>query len=112
MTRCGDSLAATVQVERSAGSHTVVVTLGGRITRAAAPELCERVLGILQDGAADLVVCDVGGLIEPDVAAVDALARIELAARRHGRQVRLQGVSVELRELFALAGLTGVLDLQ
>ena len=40
---------------------------------------------------------------------VDALARLQLAARRHGCQVRLRHASTELLELVAFMGLSDVL---
>ncbi len=47
-----------------------------------------------------------------DIATVDALARLQLTARRLGWRLRLRNVSVELRELIELAGLTGVLGVE
>jgi anti-anti-sigma regulatory factor len=47
-----------------------------------------------------------------DIATVDALARLQLTARRLGWRLRLRSVSVELRELIELAGLTGVLGIE
>jgi hypothetical protein len=54
------------------------------------------------------IVCDVR-LAEPDAATIDRLARLRLAARRGGLELRLRGVSNELRELIAFTGLDGVL---
>jgi STAS domain len=53
-------------------------------------------------------MCDVGALVEPDVAAVDALARLQLAARRSGCRICLQRVAPELRDLLDLMGLAEV----
>ncbi|MFL5680990.1 MAG: STAS domain-containing protein [Chloroflexota bacterium] len=53
--------------------------------------------------------CDVRALPHPDVCAVDALARLALVARRHGRDIRIHGASDELRSLIDLAGLGSVL---
>lgn len=50
-----------------------------------------------------------GGVTEPDVGTVDALARLQLAARRLGRSIRLRQASDELQELLSLAGLSDVL---
>jgi hypothetical protein len=55
------------------------------------------------------VVCDVGGL-EPSAVTVDALARLQLTARRHGLSLRLRGASTELVELIGFMGLADVLD--
>ncbi len=55
-----------------------------------------------------LVFCDVEG-VKADAVMVDALARLQLAARRGRHQVRLRGASPELRELVAFMGLGDVL---
>jgi ABC-type transporter Mla MlaB component len=57
----------------------------------------------------EVFVCDVGALVEPDVAAVDALARLQLAARRSGCRIALQGMAPALGDLLELMGLTEVL---
>jgi anti-anti-sigma regulatory factor len=46
------------------------------------------------------------------LAAVEALARLQLAARRKGLDLRLHVVSRELRDLIELAGLTQVLGVE
>jgi hypothetical protein len=53
--------------------------------------------------------CDLGACVNPDLGTVDALARIQLVARRYGFYVRLQDVSRDLEELLAFAGLADVL---
>ncbi len=50
-------------------------------------------------------VCDV----DTDAVAIDALARLQLAARGHGCRVRLRLASDELRDLVAFMGLEHVL---
>ena len=55
-----------------------------------------------------MALCDVAG-VEPDAVAVDALARLQLAAKRTGCRVRLQNASNELLELVSFMGLDGVL---
>jgi hypothetical protein len=57
------------------------------------------------------IVCDAGTL-PPDAAAVEALARLQLGARRAGMEVRVSGVSPELRHLLAFCGLSDVLGLE
>ena len=44
--------------------------------------------------------------------AVEALARLQLAARRKGHHLRLHVLSRELRDLIELAGLTQVLGVE
>ena len=70
----------------------------GPIARDDMPGLCDRVCALLSQSDADVARCDVGG-IEADAVTVDALARLQLAARRHGCQVRLRNASNELLEL-------------
>jgi hypothetical protein len=57
------------------------------------------------------LVCDVHALA-PDAAAVDALARLQLAARRVGLEVRLRHASTELCCLIDFVGLGGVLRVE
>ncbi|OII65914.1 hypothetical protein BJP40_15160 [Streptomyces sp. CC53] len=51
------------------------------------------------------VVVDASGLGHPTFAAVDALARMQLTARRLGRRLTVEGAGPELRALLDLAGL-------
>ena len=57
------------------------------------------------------LVCDVGALV-PDAAAIDALARLQLHARRLGAEIRLRHASRELQELLDFAGLGDVLRVE
>src|SRR5512133_2623701 len=57
------------------------------------------------------LVCDVHALA-PDAAAIDALARLQLAARRVGLEVRLCHASKELCGLLELVGLSDVLRVE
>lgn len=92
----------------TSGPHTVAFAIHGPITRADLPGLCTRVCALLSQSGANVVFCDVCG-VDPDAVTVDALARLQLAARRQGCQVRLQNASDELRELVDFMGLTAVL---
>jgi ABC-type transporter Mla MlaB component len=89
-------------------SRTIAFAIEGPIERTDLPDLCDRVCGLLQGGGSATALCDVRG-VDPDAVTVDALARLQLAARRHGCQVRLRNASDELRELVALMGLDDVL---
>jgi anti-anti-sigma regulatory factor len=55
-----------------------------------------------------VIPCDVNAL-DADLSTVDALARLQLLARRAGREVRLQNASPELWALLSLVGLDEVL---
>ena len=57
------------------------------------------------------IVCDVGAL-PPEAAAVEALARLQLAARRVGLEIRLCRASSELRDLLVFCGLDDVLRVE
>ena len=48
----------------------------------------------------------------PGLWTVDVLARLQLAARRSGVEIRLARASRELRELIDLVGLAGVLPVE
>ncbi len=87
---------------------TIAFAIGGPITRADLPGLCDRVCAILAESGASVALCDVSGS-EPDAVTVDALARLQLAARRYGCQVRLRRASDELLDLVAFMGLRDVL---
>jgi ABC-type transporter Mla MlaB component len=88
--------------------QTLVFAITGPIDQSDLPGLCDRVCGLLASSRADVALCDVGG-VDPDAVTVDALARLQLAARRHGCTVRLRHASHELRELVAFMGLADVL---
>jgi ABC-type transporter Mla MlaB component len=95
----------------SARPTTVVFAVAGPMARADLPAICGSVVAVLEATGADVALCDVGAL-PADAAAVDALARIQLAARRTGRQVVLRHVADDLRDLLALVGLGGVLRIE
>jgi ABC-type transporter Mla MlaB component len=80
----------------------------GPIGRDDLPGLCDRVCALLRERGAGEARCDVTG-VAPDAVTVDALARLQLAARRLGCEVRLCNASAELRELIAFMGLREVL---
>ena len=93
------------------GPSAAVLELRGAIARSDVPALCGRVRALVEDGRADVVVCDVAGVSDPDCATVDALARMQLTAKRLGSGLRLRGASDELHELLAMAGLCEVVGL-
>jgi STAS domain-containing protein len=88
--------------------QTVAFAIRGPIERTDLPGLCERVCSLLVLSAADVAVCDVHG-VEPDAVTADALARLQLAAGRHGCQVRLRNASTDLLDLLLFMGLRDVL---
>jgi mannose-6-phosphate isomerase-like protein (cupin superfamily)/ABC-type transporter Mla MlaB component len=89
------------------GPHQVAFRISGPIVRSDLPGLCERVRASLPANGG-LVRCDVSG-VEPDAVCVDALARLQLAARKRGCCVCLESASEALLDLVELMGLTHVL---
>jgi ABC-type transporter Mla MlaB component len=90
------------------GPHTLAFDIRGPIAREDLPGLCHRVCALLGGAGAKVALCDVLG-VEPDAVTVDALARLQLAARRHGCRVQLRHASDELKELVEFMGLADVL---
>jgi ABC-type transporter Mla MlaB component len=89
--------------------RTLSFRIEGPITREDLPGLCDRVCKLLASSDADEAICDVSG-VGVDAVTVDALARLQLAARRHGCRIRLCGsASPELLALVEFMGLTDVL---
>ena len=79
------------------------------IDRTEIPWLCLRLQVLAASVAADRLVCDVGAIVEPDAVTVDALARLQLIARRSGREMGIRHASRELEELLDLTGLAEVI---
>jgi ABC-type transporter Mla MlaB component len=90
------------------GQPLVAFEIRGPISRADLPGLCDRVCALLAENRAEVLRCEVDG-VEPDAVTVDALARLQLGARRYGCRVRLCGASDQLLELVAFMGLEDVL---
>jgi ABC-type transporter Mla MlaB component len=88
--------------------NTIAFAVHGPIERTDLPGLCDRIYALLETGDAAVALCDVSG-VDPDAVTVDALARLQLAARRHGCKVRLRHASTELLELLTFMGLNDVL---
>ena len=92
----------------NSGPRSITFTIDGPISRADLPGLCDRVCGLLERSRPDVAFCDVSG-IDPDAVTVDALARLQVAARRRGCQVRLREASDELLDVLSFMGLRDVL---
>jgi len=85
-----------------------MLAIRGPIRRDDLPGLSSRVCALLARHPATTVLCDVDG-VEPDAVTVEALARLQLVARRNGCQVRLRNASRELVDLVEFMGLADVL---
>lgn len=84
------------------------IALAGDLTRADVRALAAAVGAHVTQGAAGAITIDATGL-RPDLAALDVLTRVALAARRAGAALTLTGTSAELIDLIALTGLHPVL---
>jgi ABC-type transporter Mla MlaB component len=82
-----------------------VLVLPGPVTRDEVAGLCDDVRTLLEAAGAGVVVVDVAGIGPPGLAAVDLLARLQLAARRAGGRIRLRDPAPSLRALLDLVGL-------
>ena len=88
--------------------RAVSLAIRGPLERADLPGLYSRVCDLLAASAGAVVRCDVAG-VPADAVAVEALARLQLGARRHSCEVRLQQASADLRDVVAFMGLEEVL---
>jgi hypothetical protein len=89
-----------------------IVALGPRVARVDIPALCERLDALVRHRRPALLVCDVGAIVEPDAATLDALARLALTAGRLGCRMQLDRAGLPLRALLAYTGLEEVLPLR
>jgi hypothetical protein len=73
--------------------------------------LCRRVRRVLRATDHAVLICDLRRVTEPDVTVIDALARMQLTARRLGRSIELRHACPQVQELVRLAGLADVLPM-
>ncbi len=88
--------------------QTIAFAVHGPIERSDLPGLCDRVCALFARTAPAVAFCDVSD-VPADAVTVDALARLQLAARRCGCRVRLRDASPQLRSLVEFMGLENVL---
>ncbi|MFJ8312681.1 MULTISPECIES: STAS domain-containing protein [unclassified Streptomyces] len=85
-------------------TEPTVLVVPGPVTFADVPLLCER-LRVLYGAGVEEVVCDLAALTRADLAAVEAVARLRLTARRAGGRLRMRNAGAGLGALLELAGL-------
>ena len=90
-----------------AGPRSVVVRVR-ETTTSARTLLCAQVRRLLVRPDVDVVTCDVTG-VAPNLTAIDALARLQLTARRLGGRIRLRGTTPDIAQLIDFAGVDEVL---
>jgi ABC-type transporter Mla MlaB component len=84
-----------------------VFQIPGPLRREDLPALYNRACRQFSALRGDLIIVDVAG-VAADAVAVDALARLQLAARRHGCRVAIQAAHADLCDLIGLMGLSEV----
>jgi hypothetical protein len=94
------------------GPSTTLLSLGGPLARSDLPALCERGRTLLDESGADVLVCDAGALVETDAVALEAIARLQLTARRLGSRICVRNAAVELQELLRFTGLAEICGLR
>jgi hypothetical protein len=84
-----------------------LLVVAGPIADGDVPRLCERLRAVIASSDAELVVCDVAAL-PANARAIEALARLQLTARRLHRRIRLQRAAPGLEHLLQFVGLADV----
>ena len=92
---------APLPPERTVPSLAVSGNVGPHQARG----LCDRVRESSEGSGPGPLPCECGGIADPDVGTIEALARMALAARRLGHRLELRATRPDLRELLVLVGL-------
>ena len=90
---------------------SIRMVLEGPMVGADVRALCERLGSLLDAGRSDRVECECSALSDGDLRTVNALARLQLTARRRGAKLLLHGAPDALAELVSLVGLARILRL-
>lgn len=96
----------TERSEAHAGKPALVMVLDEPLDL---PALCAHLRRRLVETDAVQVICDVRRLTHPSTTTLDALARLQLTARRLGCRLWLHHPHPRLRALLELAGLSEVI---
>lgn len=83
------------------------LVIDGPVAAADVPRLCRRLRALL-DGTRGQVVVDVR-TVAADAVTIEALARLQLTARRRGRRISVRRASPDLDRLVTFVGLADVL---
>jgi hypothetical protein len=100
-------LAAPEHPAPSRAEPHVVVPIGPDFKPSDVPACCEDIRVAAAGEDVD-VVCDASSLVDPDLGTIDGLARLALAIRRLGYDIRLDPAPCELAGLLVLVGLADV----
>jgi ABC-type transporter Mla MlaB component len=86
----------------------VAFALDGPLSDSDVCGFCERVRALLEQSGASMALCDVSRA-DADAVTINVLARLQLAARRQGCDLRVRDASAELLDLLDFMGLRDVL---
>jgi hypothetical protein len=87
----------------SRSTRRATVRLPAQIARTEVPSIVARCLETARSG--ERLTADCRNLVEPELPAVEVLARLALASHRTGRRFRLEHASQPLLDLVRLCGL-------
>lgn len=87
------------------GTCGLEIRVDGLLAARAVPQLCEQLVILVDCAGVGRLDVDLGRLDAPDLATVDALARLALVARRRDAWVRVRTSNGALEQLLGLAGL-------
>ncbi|WP_224058465.1 STAS domain-containing protein [Streptomyces kanamyceticus] len=94
-----------------ADSAENLIRIAGPLRPGDVPPLCEQVAAVRHGPGGGDVICDVTDVTTADMSTVDAIARLQLAARRAGGRIRLRNPTPALLALLGLVGLVELLGL-
>lgn len=89
----------------SSSTCSLEVRVEGLLAAHAVPRLCEQLVILVDCAGVGRLDVDFGRVDEPDIATLEALARLALAARRHHARVSVRTSNGALESLLGLAGL-------
>jgi anti-sigma B factor antagonist len=99
-----------MNIETRELKHVSVVTVSGRVDSATAPDL-EKALQNLLNSERNQIVLDLHQTDYMSSAGLRVLVAMQKAARKNGGSLRMAQLSVRVKEVFELAGLTPVFDI-
>jgi len=85
--------------------NSAVLVITGRIDRGSLPKLSQRLVSLIEQRRPLGVTCDVGAMKSCDLETLDALAHLQLLARRLGCELRVVQATRHLMELVEFLGL-------
>ena len=106
------TLACGPSSQMAPGPSTIVLSLRSPLARAEVRALCEEGRALLESSGAEVLVCDASALATSDAVAVDAIARLQLTARRLGSRICIREPPADLCSLLRFTGLAEVCGLR